>query len=82
MKLFKIIVTKEIQVVSDCIRTCDVTGADTLFAAKIAMKTICDAFVNEGYAMHDSRKLSDIYSWIVFKKKNVTYEVQLTKAII
>lgn len=82
MHLFNIIVTKELQVANNTIRTCDVTGADTLSAAKSCMRTLHDSFVNEGYAIHDSRSLSDSYSWLVFKKENVTYEVQLTKAIV
>lgn len=82
MHLFNIIVTKELQVVKDIIRTCDVTGVDTLSVAKSCMKTIHDSFVNEGYAIHDSRSLSDSYSWIVFKKENVTYEIQLTKSLV
>lgn len=82
MHLFNIIVTRELQVANDTIRTCDVTGADTLSAAKICMKTIHDSFVNDGYEIHNSRSISDIYLWLVFKKENVTYEVQLTKAIV
>ena len=82
MHLFNIIVTKELQVVKDIIRTCDVTGVDTLSAAKSCMKTIHDSFMKEGYEMHNSRSLSDSYSWIVFKKENVTYEIQLTKSLV
>lgn len=79
MKLFNIIVIKQL---GDLVRICDVTGANTLSAAKISMKTLYDAFSDDGYALIDSKSLSDSYSWLVFKKKNVTYEVQLTKAII
>lgn len=82
MKLFNIIVTKELQVAGGAIRSCDVTGVDTLSAAKSGMKTIYDSFINDGYAIHDSRSLSDSYSWFVFKKGNATYEVQLTKALV
>lgn len=82
MKLFNIIITKELLVVHDTIRTCDVTGIDTLSAAKSCMKTIYDSFINDGYSIHESRSLSDSYSLLVFKKENTTYEIQLTKAII
>lgn len=82
MHLFNIIVTEELLVVHDTIRTCDVTGVDTLSAAKICMKTLHDSFTNEGYEIQNSRSLSDSYSWLVFKKENVTYEIQLTKAVV
>lgn len=82
MHLFNVIVTEELLVVHDTIRTCDVTGVDTLSAAKSCMKTIHDSFMSEGYALHNSRSLSDSYSWLVFKKENSTYEVQLTKALM
>lgn len=82
MHLFSIIFTKEIQVVHDTIHTCDVTGVDTLSAAKICMKNIHDSFLDDGYEILNSRSLSDSYSWLVFKKENVTYEIQLTKAIV
>lgn len=82
MKLFNLIVTKELQVAGDTICTCDVTGVDTLSAAKSCMRTIYDSFNNDGYVLHDSKSLSNSYSWFVFKKLNVTYKVQLTKAII
>lgn len=82
MHLFNVIVTKELLVVHDIIRTCDVTGVDTLSAAKSCMKTIHDSFTNEGYEIQNSRSLSDSYSWLVFKKENSTYEIQLTKAVV
>lgn len=82
MHLFNIIVTKELQVVHDIIRTCDVTGVDTLSSAKSCMKTLHDSFMNDGYELHDSRRLSDSYSWLVFKKEDATYEIQLTKALV
>ncbi len=41
-----------------------------------------EEWAKEGYEMHNSRSLSDSYSWIVFKKENVTYEIQLTKSLV
>lgn len=82
MHLFNIIVTKELQVANDTIRTCDVTGVDTLSAAKSCMKILHDSFISEGCEIYDLRSLSDSYSWLLFKKENVTYEIQLTKAIV
>lgn len=82
MHLFNIIVTQELQVFHDTIHTCEVTGVDTLSSAKSCMKTLHDSFVNDGYKILNSRSLSDSYSWLVFKKENATYEVQLTKALV